>query len=424
MIRKIAKKTIGKISKIIPTKCCKPKLWSMTEVDLKNKTVLVRVDFNVPTIKKGNRLTISDSEKIKSSLTTIKYLLRNNCKIILITHLGRPNGRNVKLLRTNIIQRELKKLLPKTKIYKTKDCIGQEVKNKIEKAKNKEIIILENLRFYNEEIENDFSFAHSLADLADIYINDAFAVSHRKHASVCAITKFIPSFMGILLETELLNLSKAFLPKRPSVWIMGGAKLKKINLIKSAINNADKVLIGGALAFPFLKAKGYRIGHSLCDQDSVRIAKEILSKNKKLRNKVVLPIDFICSKRISKSTKTINKNFNDIESNEIGLDIGPKTIQLFNFHILNARTIVWNGPLGYFEMKKFQKGSKQIAESISKSQAFSIIGGGESSEMIKQFKLKKKISHISTGGGASISYLSSKKLPAINALLENSKLFQ
>ncbi|MBT3298230.1 phosphoglycerate kinase [archaeon] len=423
MIKKITNKTISKISKLIPLTKKRPKLRSITDINLIGKTVLIRVDFNVPTIKKGNRLIIKDNEKIKASLITIKYFLRNDCKIILMTHFGRPKGRNLKLLRTNLVAKELRKLLPKNRIIKVDDCLGQEVKDKIEKAKNKEIILLENLRFYDEEIQNDYSFAHSLANLADIYINDAFAVSHREHASVCAITKFIPAYMGLLLETELLNLNKAFRPQRPSVWIMGGSKLNKINLIESAIKNADKILIGGALAFPFLKAKGYNVGHSLCDQNSVKIATKIIKNNKRYKNKIVLPIDFICSKRIAKNSKAISKDFNNIESDEIGLDIGPKTVQLFNFHILNARTIIWNGPLGYFEIKKFQKGSQEIANSIAKSQSFSIIGGGESSEMIEMFKLKKKISHISTGGGASITYLSNKKLPAIKALLDNFKLF-
>jgi len=419
MIKKIKKNIMKHVFKDQPKK-----INSIVNLNLKNKTVLVRVDFNVPIekVKGKNTKKITDNEKIKASLSTIKYLLKNNCKVVLMSHLGRPKGKVVKDLRLNLVAKELQKLLSKEnkklKVIKLNDCIGPEIKAKIVKGTKKDIFLLENLRFYKEEKENDYAFAHSLADLAEVYVNDAFAVSHRKHASVAAITKFLPSGAGFLLETEILNLSKALKPERPAVWLMGGAKLKKVELLNKALDQADRILIGGALAFSFLKAKGIPVGNSLIDNESIAIAKKLMYD--KRSTKIVLPVDFVCVKRMTEKSKVYYRDYNEIKNDEIGLDIGPKTVKLFDLHLQKAKTLVWNGPMGYFEWAKFAKSSKALAKTVAnvtlRNKVFSIVGGGETAAMIKGFKLANKFTHISTGGGASLAFISGKKLPGLEAL--------
>jgi len=394
------------------------KTFSLTNLPIKNKTILVRVDYNVPIKNKK----IQDNTKIKASLPTLNYILKNNCKIILATHLGRPKGKTTSKLKTNPLAKELKKLLPKEKITKLNDCLGKEIKNRIQKAKPRQIFLLENLRFYREEEQNDFAFAHSLADLADFYVNNAFAVSHRKHASISAITKFIPSAPGLLLKKEIFQLSKALKPKKPFTWIIGGAKPDKINLIKKALKKTDYILIGGALAFSFLKAKGFQVGMSLTDTKSIKLAQKIL-KNKKAR-KIILPLDLVVASHPTSQTQTKIFPVDQIPINKIGFDLGPQTIKLFKTYLKKSKTIVWNGPLGYFELKRFQKATKSIALFLSKLRATTIIGGGETSEAIHQLKLAKKMTHLSTGGGASLAFLTGKKLPGIKALEENYKKFK
>jgi phosphoglycerate kinase len=407
------------LRKIIGTKKSNKssKINSISKLNLKDKTALVRVDFNVPIEKKGRTRKISDNNKIKAVIPTIKYLLQQNCKIVLMSHLGRPKGHVVPELRMNIVAKELKILLPRKKVTKLNNCIGAEIRDRISKMKSKEIVLLENLRFYKEEEENDYAFAHSLANLAEVYINDAFAICHRKHASVSAITKFVPSCAGFLLQTEILNMNRAFRPERPAVWLMGGAKLKKVELLENAFKKADCILIGGALAFSFLKARGISVGHSMVDKDSVRLARQVLMH--KNAWKIILPLDFNCAKNISTKAKVIERNFNKIGNDEIGLDIGPKTVELFELYLRKAKTVVWNGPMGYFEISKFAKSSRHLAKVIAEIPVFSICGGGETSAMIKKFKLVKGFTHISTGGGASLAYLSGNKLPGIQALEDN-----
>ena len=308
------------------------------------------------------------------------------------------------------------------KINKLNDCIGKEVKAEIEKGNPKDIFLLENLRFYKEEEENDLAFAHSLASLANIYVNDAFAVSHRKNASVHAITPFLPSFSGFLLEREIEQLSKALHPKKPAVWVMGGAKLNKIELIKQAFHKADYILIGGALAFAFLRAKGIPVGMSKTDRESVENARKILKD--KASRKIILPLDFLASEKFSSRAKAEIVGFNRIKSNQIALDIGPETIKLFKIYLRKAHTIVWNGPLGYFEWVQFSKGTKEIGKFIGSLTATSICGGGETVEAIRKFHLQHNLTHLSTGGGASLEFLSGKKLPGIEALENSYKRFK
>ena len=391
--------------------------FTLTNFPVKNKTIFLRVDFNVPIEKKK----ITDDSKIIASLDTIHFLLEQDCKIILATHLGRPEGKIVNSLRLNLIARKLEELM-KYKIIKLNDCIGKEVKSKIEKGKAKDIFLLENLRFYKEEEENDLTFAHSLASLANIYVNDAFAVSHRKNASVYAITQFLPSLSGLLLEKEIKMLSKALHPKKPAVWIMGGAKLNKVELIEQAFDKADYILIGGALAFAFLRAKGISVGLSKTDTESVENAKKILKH--KAAKKIILPLDFLVSEKFSSRAKTETVNFNQIKSNQIALDIGPETIKHFKMYLRKAHTIVWNGPLGYFEWMQFSKGTKEIGKFIGNLTAISICGGGETVEAINKFHLQHNLSHLSTGGGASLEFLSEKKLPGIEALERSYKKFK
>ena len=391
--------------------------FTLTNFPIKNKTIFLRVDFNVPIEKKK----ITDDSKIIASLDTIHFLLEQDCKIILATHLGRPEGKIVNSLRLNLIARKLEELM-KYKIIKLNDCIGKEVKSKIEKGKAKDIFLLENLRFYKEEEENDLTFAHSLASLANIYVNDAFAVSHRKNASVYAITQFLPSLSGLLLEKEIKMLSKALHPKKPAVWIMGGAKLNKVELIEQAFDKADYILIGGALAFAFLRAKGISVGLSKTDTESVENAKKILKH--KAAKKIILPLDFLVSEKFSSRAKTETVNFNQIKSNQIALDIGPETIKHFKMYLRKAHTIVWNGPLGYFEWMQFSKGTKEIGKFIGNLTAISICGGGETVEAINKFHLQHNLSHLSTGGGASLEFLSEKKLPGIEALERSYRKFK
>jgi 3-phosphoglycerate kinase len=388
----------------------------LSEYPIDEKRVLVRVDYNVP-LKEGK---ITDDKKILASLPTIKYLLSHDCKVILMTHLGDPKGKVVQELKTDVLAKELQINFPKNKIVKLDDCIGKEIKQQIEEASNKNIFLLENLRFYKEEEENDTAFAHSLADLAEVYVNDGFAVSHRKHASISAITGFIPAVSGLLMEKEVSNLSLAFKDDHPNVWVMGGAKLDKIDLVNAAMQRADVVLIGGALAFAFLKAQGINVGMSKIDANSIPVAKQLLDKYK---DKIVLPMDFIVTEEFNMNAHTTVAWYNKISNNQIALDIGPGTIDLFQRHLQTAKLVVWNGPLGYFEWAKFANGTMQIARYLGKLNVIKIAGGGETSAAISKFNLVHNFTHVSTGGGAALEFLSGKKMPGIEALEESYKKF-
>ncbi|MBU0460295.1 MAG: phosphoglycerate kinase [Nanoarchaeota archaeon] len=395
------------------------KTFSLINFPLENKTVLLRVDYNVPLEKRK----VVDNSKIKLSLPTIKYLLEKNCKIVLATHLGRPQGKINPELKVDPIVKELKKLLPKQTITKFNHCFGQEIKQKIKKAEAKQIFLLENLRFYPEEKNNDPVFAHSLANLADVYINEAFSNSHRQHASMSAITRFLPAFPGPQLEKEIFFLNKALKPKKPAVWIIGGGKLDKVKFVEQALKKADQVLLGGALAFPFLRANGIRIGMSKIDAHAVRLAKKILQK-RKFRKKITLPIDFVVAKKLSPREETAVVNYNEIKSEQITLDLGPKTVELFKKHLTKAKTIVWNGPLGYFEYVKFAQATKEIGRFLGKLDCLKIAGGGETATAINKFHLAHNFTHVSTGGGASLMFLSGEKLPALKALEKNYTKFR
>lgn len=407
------------------------KRFALTNFPLENKTVFLRVDYNVP-LEKGK---VVDDTKIRSSLPTIRYLLQKNCKIVLATHLGNPAGKVDAKLKVNPLADKLQDLLLKEKkvlgkidggktalIVKSNDCIGKEIKAKIIESQPKTIFMLENLRFYREEEANEVFFAHSLAQLAEVYVNDAFAVSHRKHASVDAITKYLPSLPGILLETEIQQLSLALQPKKPAIWIMGGAKLNKIDLIKQALKKADYLLIGGALAFSFLRAKGINVGLSKIDPESVKIAAKIIKSG--AAKKIILPLDFVAAADFSPYAQTKIVKYNRLQNQQIALDLGPGTISLFKQYLRKAHTIVWNGPLGYFEWAKFAHSTKEIGRFLGKLTATAICGGGETAEAVKKFHLEHYFTHVSTGGGAALMFLSGQELPGITALENNYQKFK
>ncbi len=394
------------------------KHFSISALPVRNKTILLRVDYNVP-IKDGKVL---DNGRIKVSLPTIKYLLQQQCKIVVATHLGRPEGKVMPTLRVDPLAKELQKLLPKEKIIKLDDCMGKEIKERIFSGQQREIFMLENLRFYAEEEANDRMFAHSLASLAEVYINDAFANCHRAHASVHAITSFLPSAAGLLVEKELTYLHQALNPKHPAVWILGGGKLDKVDLLQQALRKADYILLGGALPFPFLKAKGIEIGMSKVDLKSVEAAKRIMSNRD--AKKIIFPLDFVSALSFSAKAKKNVVFANQIPKHEIALDLGPQTIELFKRYLRKAETIVWNGPLGYYEWAAFSTATKEIGRCLGKLTATAIAGGGETTEAIEKFGLAHNFTHLSTGGGASVAYLSGQELPALKALEENYKKFK
>jgi len=377
------------------------------------KKVFLRVDFNVP-IEKNKVL---DNIRIKTALPTIRALLEKNCTIILATHLGRPEGKVVEEWRVAPLVKELQKELPTIKITYVQDCIGAEVNKAIESSSPQEIIFLENLRFYREEEDNNLAFANILVSQADFYVNEAFAVSHRANASIGAITNFLPSAAGILFDKEVNNLSCALKPQKPAVWILGGAKLDKIDLIKQALDKADYILIGGALAFSFLKSKGFNVGLSKVDAESIQNAAKILKLRK--ARKIILPIDVVVAENFSARTKYRVVNTKEMPNSEMGLDIGPKTVELFKEYLHQAKTIVWNGPLGYFEWAQFAHSTQEIARFIGQVPAISICGGGETAEAMRKFYLEHDFTYISTAGGAAVAFLSGKELPGISALEKN-----
>ncbi len=387
--------------------------FSLKNFPLEQKVVLVRADYNVPVA--GSKVT--DATKMKATLPTLQLLLQQNCRIIIMTHLGRPEGKIKCELSTKVLLPELQRLLPKKKIFHVPDCIGPAVKAAITSTKTGEILVLENLRFYAEEEADDAFFAQALASLAEVYVNDAFAVSHRKHASVHAITHYLPAIPGLLIQREIENLHQALRPLPPAVWLLGGAKLSKVDLIRQALHKAEYVLIGGALAFAFLKAQGIPVGMSKTDAASVRIASRILRS--RAAKKIILPQDFLVAEKFSPQAKVAVVPFDRIQNHRIALDIGPATIKLFQHYLRRARTIVWNGPLGYYEWAKFAAGTKEMGRFIGRLTATSIAGGGETADALHKFHLAHNFTHVSTGGGAALEFLAGKKLLGIQALEEN-----
>lgn len=378
---------------------------------LKGKKVFLRADFNVP-VKDGKVL---DEYKLIKQLPTIHYLLRNKCKIIIVTHLGRPvEGSYSKEFSTKVICDRLSKILDKKIAFSDKyDFLS--IGTQVSKMKEGDILMLENIRFEAQEEKNGKVFAKHLASFADVYVNDAFAVSHRAHASVSAIKSYIPSYAGLLLENEVKHLNKILNPKKPLIVIVGGVKLAtKIPLIKKFEKKAFRILLGGALANNFLAAHGFEVGKSIVDDKSIKFAKSFKNKN------ILLPIDVVVSGDKGEKGVTV-KNVNQVDKNDHIFDIGPKTISLYASFIKRAETIVWNGPMGFFEMKSFKHGTNSIARLVaarSSGKAFGSVGGGETVEALKKTKMFNHIDWISTGGGAMLSFLGGEKMPGLSGLIK------
>ena len=388
---------------------------TIKDIDVSGKRVLLRVDFNVPLDDNGN---ITDDTRIRVEMPTIKYLLQHNAKVIICSHLGRPNGEvNPKYSLLPVAKYLINELLGR--VFFAQDCVGVETLSKAKTLKDGEVLILENVRFHREEEANDPFFAKELASLADIYVNDAFGTAHRKHASTYGVAKLLPNAVGLLMGKEINTINSVIEnPERPFVAILGGAKVDdKISLIKNFIQKCDSILIGGGMAFTFLKAQGVEIGNSLVDNEKLDIAKAILLDAQKNNCKIVLPIDYLCANAFSPNAKAI-KIKGDIPEGLQGLDIGPKTIKLFKKEIKSAKSVIWNGPLGVFEFKNFSNGTTAIAKLILKFKGKAVIGGGDSVSAIKKVGNTDKVYHISSGGGASLKLMSGEVLPGVEVIEE------
>ncbi len=389
---------------------------TIKDVTIDNKRVLMRVDFNVPLDDSGN---ITDDTRITSALPTIEYISKQGGKLVLMSHLGRPKGEVKENARLTPVAKRLQELL-KRPVKKLNDCVGPEIESAIKDMKKGEVILLENLRFYKEEEKNDAGFAKRLASLGDIFVNDAFGTCHRAHASTEGVTHYLESVAGFLVQKEIEYFEKVLKSaERPFALILGGAKVSdKIPVIENMLSKVNQVLIGGAMAYTFLKQINIDIGSSRFEQDMADISKSILNKAKEKKVEILLPIDHIVCDNINEPKNITTTKDANISAGFLGVDIGPKTIKLFSDKIKNAKTIVWNGPMGIFEKGEFAKGTKAIAEAVAQAKATQVIGGGDTAAAVVQFKLADKMSHISTGGGASLEYLEGKILPGIAALAD------
>ncbi|MBI4358883.1 MAG: phosphoglycerate kinase [Candidatus Omnitrophica bacterium] len=386
----------------------------LKELKIPGKRVIVRVDFNVPMDDKGR---VSDETRIVKTLPTIQFLVKQKTRVILISHLGRPKGRKDSQFSLKPVAEHLSKLL-KRPVKFIPDCIGPLAKKETMGLKSGEVALLENLRFYQEEEKNDSRFSKELASLADLYVNDAFGAAHRAHASTVGITQFLPSAAGLLLAKEIEYFDRILRnPERPFAAILGGAKVvDKIKVIENLIAKVDYLLIGGAMAYTFLKARGYKIGNSKFDFEGFETAKQILERVKQSRVQLMLPQDHIVAETVTENAKTDTSDI-DIAEGWIGVDIGPRTTERFRTVLAGAKTIVWNGPVGVFEIKPFSNGTRHIAECLAQLKgATTVIGGGETAAAVTQLGLEDKMSHVSTGGGASLEYLEGRVLPGIEAL--------
>jgi len=385
------------------------------QIEMKGKRVFLRVDFNVSMDKEGN---VTGDKRIRASIPTIKYALDKGAKLIIASHLGRPKGKRVAETSLKPVVKVLSGLLQKDVMF-LDDCVGPDVEQAVGKMKEGDIILLENLRFQPGEDKNDAGFAKQLAALCDIYIDDAFAVSHRAAASNSAITDFVPvCAAGFLLKNEVEYFKKAMVnPAKPLAAIIGGAKVSdKIGLLENLIDKVDKIIIGGGMAFTFLRAAGYETGKSLCEEDMLDTAHKIVDKAKKKNVQFLLPVDAVIAQAATAEAEAKICGVKEIPKEWIGLDIGPATISLFSDALKGVKTVIWNGPMGMFELAPFSKGTFQLAQAVADSGALSIIGGGDTDTAIKKAGLSSKMSYISTGGGAFLEWLEGKTLPGIAAL--------
>ena len=387
---------------------------TIKDIDLKEKKVLVRCDFNVPLDENQN---ITDNTRIVAALPTIKYLLENNCSIVLCSHLGRPKGEVKPEFSLKPVAKELSKLLDK-EVIMANDVVGEDATSKAAELQPGQILLLENVRFHREETDNDPEFSKKLASMAEVFVNDAFGAAHRAHSSTVGVAAYLPAVSGLLIEKELKFLGNALNnPERPFVAILGGAKVSdKIGVIDSLLEKVDTLMIGGGMAYTFFKAQGYEVGNSICEVDKLDLAKEAMAKAKERGVKLMLPVDTKVGKEFKPDTESKVVAWTEIPEGWEGFDVGPKTIEMFKEELQKAKTVVWNGPLGLFEFDQFAIGTNEIAETLSKIDATTIIGGGDSAAAVRKAGLQDKMTHISTGGGASLEFLEGKKLPGIECL--------
>ena len=388
---------------------------TIRDIDVSGKRVLVRCDFNVPQDLETGKIT--DNRRIKGAIPTIQYLIDNNAKVILCSHLGRPKGEVNEKYSLKIVAEELSNLLGK-EVKLAKDIVGESTKSLVANMQEKDVVLLENVRFDAREEKNDKEFSKELASLAEIYVNDAFGTAHRAHSTTAGVAEFLPAVSGFLIEKEIKFLGEALQnPERPFVAILGGAKVSdKIAVIENLLEKVDKLLIGGGMAFTFLKAQGHKIGKSICEEDKLDLAKELLEKAKQKNVEIVLPIDSNITTEYSNDTENKIVHSQEIPDGWEGLDIGPDTIAKFKEILKTAKTVMWNGPLGVCEFSKYEVGTKEIATELGNINAVTIIGGGDSAAAIEKLGLADKMTHISTGGGASLEFLEGKVLPGISCL--------
>ena len=387
---------------------------TVKDIDIKEKKVLVRCDFNVPYDE--NRV-ITDNRRIVAALPTIKYLLENDCKVILCSHLGRPKGQVKPEFSMDIVAKELSKLLNK-EVKLAKDVVGPDAKQLAENLKAGEVMLLENVRFEAGEEKNDEELSKEFASLAEVFVNDAFGTAHRAHSSTTGVASYLPAVSGFLIEKELNFLGTALEnPERPFIAILGGKKVSdKIGVIKALLEKVDVLMIGGAMAYTFFKSMGYNVGNSICEEDKLDLAKELMEEAKVKGVKFMLPVDTKIGKEFAPNTESKTVKYTEIPDGWEGFDIGQETIELYSKELQNAKTVIWNGPVGLFEFDQFAIGTNSIAKALADVDAVKIIGGGDSAAAVEKAGLADKFTHISTGGGASLEFLEGKKLPGIEAL--------
>ncbi|MCM3711969.1 phosphoglycerate kinase [Sporosarcina luteola] len=386
---------------------------TIKDIELNGKRVFCRVDFNVP-MENGE---VTDDTRIRAAVPTIEFMAEKGAKVILASHLGRPKGEVNEDMRLTAAGARLSELLGKN-VKKLDASIGEEVEQAVADMKAGDIILLENVRFHAGEEKNDPELAKNFADLADVFVNDAFGAAHRAHASTAGIAEFIPAVSGFLLEKELEVLGKALSnPERPFTAIIGGAKVKdKIGVIDNLLDNVDHLLIGGGLSYTFTRAQGYETGNSLVEEDKIELAKSFIQKAKEKNVKLHLPIDAVVADAFSESANVKTVKIDEIPEGWMGLDIGPETAELYADVIRNSKLILWNGPMGVFEMEPFAAGTKKVALAMAETEAYTVIGGGDSAAAVEKFDVADKMDHVSTGGGASLEFMEGKELPGVTAL--------
>ena len=392
---------------------------SVSEMDVTGKRVLLRVDFNVPL---NDEREVSDDTRIIASLPTLAYLIEKQAKVIIVSHLGRPKGKYDERYRLNPVANRLQELIGRP-VQKVNDCVGEEPKAVISKMQPGDVLLLENVRFYPGEEKNDEKFARSLAELADIYVNDAFGTAHRAHASTEGVAHFLPAVAGFLMQKEITMLGKTIMqPEHPFFIILGGAKISdKIGIINNLLEKVDDLIIGGGMANTFLRAAGYEMGKSLIEADKVDFAGELAAKIKDRGLKLMLPVDLVVTPAAEPGSEKKVVSVKEVPEDWMALDIGPETIEVFSRSVRMAKTVIWNGPMGVFEMAPFSQGTFSLARALAESGAVTVVGGGDTASAVEKAGVADRMTHISTGGGASLEFMEGKVLPGVAALLDDRK---